>query len=112
MLCTIVVGPSSAPLNVSTVTVTSTTIEVSWSEIPLEYQNGIIRYYIVNITETNTGSEFQATTDDKSVIFNSLHPYYTYSITIAGYTTKVGPYSTPISVTTDEDSMCMLRIVN
>ena len=112
MLCTIVAGPSSAPLNASTVTVTSTTIEVSWSEIPLENQNGIIRYYIVNITETNTGSELQATTHDESIVFNSLHPYYTYSITIAARTTKVGPYSTPISVTTDEDSACMLRILN
>ena len=105
MLCTILVGPSSAPLNVSTVTVTSTTIEVSWSEIPLEYQNGIIRYYIVNVTETNTGSEFQAISYNQSASLNNLHPYYTYNITIAAYTTEAGPYSVLISITTDEDGI-------
>ena len=32
-----------------------------------------------------------------------LHPYYNYTCAVAAVTTEVGPYSIPITVTTNED---------
>ena len=38
-----------------------------------------------------------------SLTLTSLHPYYVYSFSVAAVTVGIGPYSTAINTTTDED---------
>ena len=68
----------------------------------MEDQNGIVREYVVNITETNTGSTIQKLSTTNSLTVENLHPYYTYSVMVAAYTIESGPYSTSFLFTTAE----------
>ena len=81
-----------------------------WDELPSEDKNGIIRYYLVNVTETNTGHHYQTTSTTTDIALSNLHPYYTYSITVAAYTIEEGPFSTPVSFTTLQDGMSIIGI--
>ena len=81
-----------------------------WDEISSEDENGIIRYYLVNVTETNTGYHYQTTSITSDIALSNLHPYYTYSITVAAYTIEKGPFSTPVSFTTLQDGMFIISI--
>jgi len=70
---------------------------------PPEDQNGKIREYRVNITEIRTGKITQLATDNTSVIVGPLHPYYIYNCTIVAVTIAVSPFSTTLTVRTEED---------
>ena len=69
----------------------------------MEDRNGIIREYVINITEVNTGSIVQKVSTTNSLLLENLHPYYTYSVMVAAYTIESGPYSTAFLFTTAED---------
>ena len=73
-------------------------------------QNGIIRHYIVNITEEDTGRQFQLTSLANYILVGSLHPFYTYVCTVAASTVDSGPYSPPLTVRTLEAGMVSLSI--
>ena len=81
-----------------------------WDELPSEDENGIIRYYLVNVTETNTGYHYQIISTTTDIALSNLHPYYTYSISVAAYTIEEGPFSTPMSFTTLQDGMSIIGI--
>ena len=85
--------------------ITSTVINIMWDELASEDENGIIRYYLVNVTETNTGYHYQTTSTTSDIALSNLHPYYTYSITVAAYTIEEGPFSNLVSFTTLQDGM-------
>ena len=83
--------------------VSSESILIAWDAPPTDSQNGMIRNYTVNVTEIETGMEtvhFSLTTE---ITLFSLHPFYTYEITIAAVTVAQGPLSSPITVQTDSD---------
>ena len=82
----------------------SDAISLSWDPPPFPHQNGLIRQYIINVTELDTGASFQQTSTTTTFTIYSLHPYYTYEFTLAAVTVGVGPASSPIAVQTDEDS--------
>ena len=82
-----------------------------WDELPSEDENGIIRYYLVNVTETNTGYHYQTTSTTSDITLSNLHPYYTYSVTVAAYTIEEGPFSTPVTFTTLQDGMSIITII-
>ena len=81
-----------------------------WDELPSEDENGIIRYYLVNVTETNTGYHYQTTSTTTDIALTILHPYYTYSITVAAYTIEEGPFSAPVTFTTLQDGVSIIGI--
>ena len=72
---------------------TSTLITLRWSPIPSDHINGIVRFYLVDVTEvvTNTSWSFHAVQTHINV--GPLHPYYTYRCRVAGFTVGLGPYS-------------------
>ena len=76
-----------------------------WDPPPPEDINGVIREYRINVTEVETGILRQFTTqpDVRELVVGPLHPYYSYRSTIVAFTIEVGPYSTAITVRTDED---------
>ena len=97
--------PASAPENVLAVSVSSSSLVLSWDPLPFEEQNGIIRHYSIAITEEDTGLLLQKTTTTEGITLNNLHPYYRYSVQVSASTIDDGPSSVPISVTTLEDGM-------
>ena len=96
-------APSSSPQSVQISAVSSTGFLVSWSAPVASDHNGNIRRYTINITEENTGSQLQFTSNTNSFRVESRHPYYNYTCRVAAVTVATGPYSEPTVVTTLED---------
>ena len=99
------IAPSSAPANLFADNITSSAISFSWDVIPDENQNGIIRYYQVNLTETDTGTDSTWIAYTNGLTVQDLHPYYTYQVSVAAYTVDVGPYSATASYQMKEDGI-------
>lgn len=80
-----------------------------WDPPPPEHVNGVIREYRINTTELETGIVSQYTTEPtiQELVIGPLHPYYTYLSTIVAFTVEIGPYTTDITVRTDEDGECI-----
>ena len=97
-------APSGPPQNVSGHSINSTAIMLSWSAPRFEDRNGAIRHYIINVTELETRTKFDAITTQMAITFSSLHPYYTYLCTVYAVTIGAGPGAVPVNVTTMEDS--------
>ena len=81
-----------------------------WQNPPPEDHNGIIRLYFINITEEETGRQFQLTSSTPYILVEFLHPFYTYVSTVAASTVDIGPYSPPLTVRTQEAGM--VRLLN
>ena len=96
-------APSSPPLNVTTRTVNSTTIQVTWAPPAPENQNGIITLYNINVTVSETKSDFVLNASTTSLNVTGLHPHYTYTFAVTAVTIRPGPYSEPQAITTPED---------
>ena len=69
---------------------------------PPQDPNGLIHGYRVNVTEVETGRMFQLSTNTTSIVIGFLHPYYTYNCTVVAVTIAPGPFSSVITVRTDE----------
>ena len=108
-LCTCTV-PTGVPVNVDAVSVSSTSIRISWEPPQAALQNGLITSYHITATEIETGTIQLFTTEvtDNLYIVNSLHPFYNYNCSVAAFTVGLGP-STYISVQTLPEGMCSLR---
>ena len=98
-------GPSSAPVRLQGNAVNSTTIQLQWEPPPLSDQNGVIRSYIINISVAETGSSFQQTSETTALYISNLHPFYTYTLTVAAVTIGPGPYGLVLTVQMPEDGM-------
>ena len=94
--------PRAPPLNVSGSVVNSSTIVLNWNPPDVDDQNGIVRYYVVNVTELQTENMFQFTANATSLTITSLHPAYTYKISVSAATIGPGPFSPTLSLQTDE----------
>ena len=86
----------------------STSILVSWDEVPADQQNGIITGYTITYqsqTKNHTGS-VEVDRNDRQKNLTGLKEYVNYNITVFASTVKGdGPHSNPILVVrTDQDS--------
>ena len=83
------------------VSVSSTSIRISWEPPRADQQNGLITAYHITVLEMETGNllTFTTTVTDNLLIVNSLHPFYNYDCSVAAYTIGLGP-ATMISVQT------------
>ena len=105
--CYFLTEPSAPPSNVTGHNASSTSIFVSWGQVPFEDQNGLILSYTVTYRRLPSGPA-----ETKIVLppanqttLTSLNEYTDYSITVFASTSKGGGIqSTPIVVITDEDS--------
>lgn len=78
-------------------------LSLSWDLLPLEQQNGMIRFYSVSVFEVETGINATFSSMFESITLQNLHPYYTYSVEVSANTIAPGPYSSPLTVITDQD---------
>ena len=86
----------------------STSIIVTWDEVPADQQNGIITGYTITYqsqTENHNGN-VSARPNDRQRNITGLKEYVDYNITVFASTVKGdGPHSSPVLVVrTDEDS--------
>lgn len=98
--------PSGSPQNVSTFSLTSTSLEIEWNPPPPMNRNGPITAYNVTVNVQSTGvQEFSLVVSDAtSTSVTFLKPYTTYDVTvIARNSIGYGPSNT-VSDTTLEDS--------
>ena len=87
--------------------VSSTSIFVSWGQVPFLDQNGVILRYTVTYRALPSGSSQikNVTAPASQITLPGLNEYTSYSITVFALTLKGGGIeSTPIVVITDEDS--------
>jgi len=99
--------PSAAPQNVRGHNTSSTSILVTWDEVPANEQRGNIRYYTVTYKETMEGAEISKRVDSptRSVELIGLKRYAKYSIQVSAATVKgEGPASVLITVSTKQGS--------
>ena len=79
---------------------------IQWATPSLYDQNGVIKYYLIRVTEIETGTVLQYTEYSQNIFVTSLHPAYTYEFTISAFTVGLGPFSAPFNITTAEESQC------
>ena len=104
--------PTSPPLNLTIGLVLSTTIHLSWQPPPSDQQNGIIQSYIVIVLEVDTNMTMVIQDImQHSISLPSLHPYYTYQISVAAYTVGVGPFVTELVQTEQDGKLCCTTLL-
>jgi len=79
---------------------------LEWNPPLISDQNGIIRQYLVQITNTHSGhsDSYNVSADNTSLLILDLHPAYTYGVEMAARTILPGSFSDEIFVTMREDS--------
>ena len=96
-------APSSPPTNIVVANTSSDSFLLSWDPPPVESINGVIRNYMIRVTEVETGRTFYVTTNITLLELNGLHPFYMYTSAVAAQTIAFGPYSTAVSVRLGEE---------
>lgn len=100
-------APSGRPYNLTETSVTTTSLEISWTPPDPSRQNGIIQYYIVYVQQVEP-----ETTSDSTTIYNSsstslsltgLTPYTSHQVKVTAVTIAPGPNSTVELFRTEED---------
>ena len=94
------IEPDAPPQNLSGSAVNSTSLFLSWELPPSEQQNGIIRRYLVNVIEIETGNGNELSTTDTHITVSGLHPFYHYECNVSAVTIGAGPYTLPITIQT------------
>ena len=103
----LLIEPNAPPSNVTGHNASSTSIFVSWGQVPFLDQNGVIVSYTVTYRSLPSGpAETKKVTSPASqTTLTGLNEYTSYSITVFASTSKAGGReSTSIVVITDEDS--------
>ena len=103
VLCSV---PGAAPENVTGHNTSSTSIEVTWGEVPADKQHGtILRYTIIyKETEGAADTEKRVNSTARRIELQELMKYTAYSIQVLAATLKGdGPRSKNITVWTDQD---------
>ena len=99
--------PTASPIDIKIHQLNSTSIFLSWKPPLIEYQNGIIQGYYVELTSTNSAAS-QYTTSDQYLLIDSLQLYTSYIYRVAAYTIiGKGPLSEPLTIVLDGMSNLM-----
>ncbi len=98
--------PSASPLSVQVNTTNSTSILITWEQLPAIDQNGGITHYEVQYKPLETFSGMLVTTSANStatfIFLVDLQEYVNYSISVRAYTeVGYGPYSPNVTAATE-----------
>ena len=97
-------APSAPPQLLQQTVITATSITLNWQLPPEENLNGVVRFYYVFVTELESGSSYREDSNTTNHLVENLHPFYTYTLSVAAVTVAVGPTSDSIIVQTSETS--------
>ena len=96
--------PGGPPLSFQATHINSSALQLTWEPPAADLQNGIIRRYVVNATELESGQHFQwRSSSTISLIVGRLHPYYNYHLFIRAETIGPGPFSDVFPIMMPED---------
>ena len=98
-------APSAPPSSVVVKAPDSRLVNITWGPPPSDAINGIISHYVVNMTVQDTKERFHYTVMDTKLIVDDLHPYYTYTVVVAAFTVRKGPFSVEFSITAPQDGI-------
>ena len=87
------IAPSGPPTAILVSSLNSTSLSISWSPPLLPHTNGIIQYYIVNVSVAESQANLQYETSSLSLTLNGLHPFYTHTVIVSAVTIAPGPFS-------------------
>ncbi|KAL9978989.1 hypothetical protein ACROYT_G016578 [Oculina patagonica] len=99
--------PDEAPQNLTAVNKTSTSILITWDEVPLGERNGAIQSYEVNYTPVANDNKTSQVIEAPAqyLLLSNLQKNTDYSITVlACNVIGCGPASQPIFVATDQNN--------
>ena len=101
--------PGEPPRNVRGQSDSSTSVLVVWDPPRQEVLYGVLRgfriRYVVVRNSNNMSNTIELVSDQhSSYVIRNLKEFTNYSVEVAAVTVGEGPYSTPIIVTTDQDS--------
>lgn len=116
--------PSVSPLNVTSTNTSSTSLLITWSQIPRIGVNGILLGYRVFYHQSSAEEQIAAKRQRRAIVplnetvkvlppnatflkISNLKKFTTYSFRIVGFTSKGdGKISQTFNVSTDEDGRC------
>ncbi len=112
--CPLNAAPASPPQNVMTTVLSSTEVQVNWTEVAEIDQNGIITEYEVMYEPLRTFGVLNTATTTTMNLFTVLYEleeYVEYNISVRAYTNDgAGPYSVGIVRRTFEDGELTMDI--
>eukprot|EP00731_Ephydatia_muelleri_P019106 Em0011g1146a len=99
-------APSAPPNNLTEVNKTSSSVTISWGEVPCQDQNSVIVGYKVLYGAVTSGVGGTVATSGRALTVNGLSPYTNYSIEVSAVNSDgaMGPYSSPLFVVTDQST--------
>eukprot|EP00731_Ephydatia_muelleri_P018991 Em0011g1031a len=99
-------APTAPPNNLTETTKTSSSVTISWGEVPCQDQNSVIVGYRVLYGAVTSGVGGTVATSGRTLTVNGLSPYTNYSIEVSAINSDraMGPYSSPLFVVTDQST--------
>lgn len=104
-------APSAPPVNLSISDLESRSFHAHWAPPPITATNGIIRKYLVNLTDLSSGLERSMESFVPSLEIHSVHPYTVYLLSVSAFTVSGGPYAV-LEVPTPQDGKFNVRLPN
>lgn len=89
--------PTRPPDDINIEEIGPTALMMHWRP-PNNHPNGIIRRYVVRLTELETGRQEQFVTNSTTITISNRHPFYRYSSKISAETVGQGPFSKPVLI--------------
>eukprot|EP00731_Ephydatia_muelleri_P019059 Em0011g1099a len=107
-------APSAPPNNLTEATKTSSSVTISWGEVPCQDQNSVIVEYSVLYGAVTSGVGGTVATPGRTLTVNGLSPYTNYSIEVSAVNSDgtVRPYSSPLFVVTGKYKLVNLKEVS
>ena len=104
-LSLLLIDPGSAPQNFTAVASGRTSAWFSWDPPSVDDHNGVISYYLLRLIDTSFNlTDITINTTNRSYSIDTLEEYVRYSCLVAaGTVAGVGPYSSPVLITTHQD---------
>lgn len=101
----LLVVPTAPPQNFSATVTGTTSVEFNWQPPPTDDQNGPLSYYqLWLVDETFNLTDTTINTTNTSYSIATLEEYIHYSCQVAASNVVgVGPYSSPVEITTLQD---------
>ena len=83
--------PTGSPRNLTVNITSSSTVTLHWSPPDSDLLNGVIQYYIITLSNTETGQSTLLTSENTNIYITNLHPFYTYSCSVVAVTVGSSP---------------------
>ena len=97
------VVPTGAPLQLTAPQVTTNSLTLSWDPPQFDRQNGLIRHYVIYITDFRSGASWEVNVNDTRALIPNLQPFVTYNCSVAAVTIGVGPISESFVIRLPQD---------